>query len=77
MVTDIKKEMRDRARLAKGLTSALCYDVDYIYSDVKDLDFICMNESIREAKETLQKLVDNVTEIEYLLYLLKSDGSCK
>ena len=76
-MTDIKKEMIDRARLARGLTNALCYDVDYIYSDVKDLDFICMGESIRETKDTLQKLVDNVTEIEYLLYLLKSDTTRK
>lgn len=76
-MTDIKKEMLDRARLSRGLANALGYDVEYIYSDVKTLDFICMTESIRETKETLQRLVDNVTELEYLLYLLKSDDSHK
>lgn len=76
-MTDIKKEMLDRARLSRGLANALGYDMEYIYSDVKTLDFICMNESIREAKETLQKLIDNVTEIEYLLYLIKSGDSRK
>lgn len=74
-MTDIKKEMLDRARLSRGLANALGYDVEYIYSDVKTLDFICMTESIRETKETLQKLIDNVTELEYLLYLIKSDSS--
>ena len=67
----IKKEMKDRARLSKGLVSALKYDVDYIYSDVKNYDIICLEESLREAKDTTQRLVDNLTEIEYLLYLMK------
>lgn len=72
-MTDIRKEMKDRARLARGLANALGYDVDYIYSDVENLDLLCMNESIRETKDTLQKLMDNVTELEYLLYLAKRD----
>lgn len=74
-MTDIKKEMIERARLSRGLVNALGHDVDYIYADVKNLDLICMTESIRETKDTLQKLVDNVTELEYLLYLVKTDNS--
>lgn len=76
-MTDIKKEMRDRARLARGLANALGHDVDYIHMDVENFDLICMNESIRETKDTLQKLMDNVTELEYLFYLLKKDDSRK
>lgn len=76
-MTDIKKEMRDRARLARGLANALGHDVDYIHMDVENFDLICMNESIRETKETLQKLMDNITELEYLFYLLKRDDSRK
>lgn len=76
-MTDIKKEMRDRARLARGLANALGHDVDYIHMDVENFDLICMNESIRETKDTLQKLMDNITELEYLFYLLKKDGSRK
>lgn len=72
---DIKREMKTRARLAKGLTNALSCDVEYINSDVDNYDIICMNESIAEAKNTLQKLLDNITELEYLLYLIKKKGS--
>lgn len=71
MMNDIKKEMKDRARLARGLVNALKYDVDYIYSDVKNYDIICLDESLRETKDTIQRLLDNVTEIEYLLYLMR------
>ena len=74
-MNDIKKEMKDRARLARGLVNALKYDVDYIFSDVKNYDVICLDESLREAKDTIQRLIDNVTEIEYLLYLLKQNES--
>ena len=70
-MTDIRKEMRERARLARGLANALGYDVEYVHTDVENFDLICMNESIRETKDTLQKLIDNVTELEYLLYLTK------
>ena len=72
---DIKKEMRERARLARGLANALGYDVDYIYADVENYDLICMSESIRETKETIQKLIDNVMELEYLLYLIKKEDA--
>lgn len=72
-MTDIRKEMKERARLTRGLANALGYDAEYIYSDVENLDLFCMGESIRETKETIQKLMDNVTELEYLLYLAKRD----
>ena len=69
--------MKDRARLAKGLANALGYDVDYVSMDVESCDLICMNESIRETKDTIQRLMDNITEIEYLMYLLKNADSRK
>lgn len=74
-MNDIKREMKTRARLAKGLSNALTSDVEYICSDVDSYDVICMDSSIREAKDTLQKLVDNLTELEYLLYLIKREES--
>lgn len=73
MSNDIKKEMRTRAKLSKGLANALQYDVSYICSDVDSCDVMCLGESIRDTKDTLQKLLDNVTELEYLLYLMKKD----
>lgn len=70
-MNDVKKEMKDRARLARGLVNALKCDVDYIYTDVKNYDIICLDESLREAKDTTQRLIDNFKEIEYLLYLMR------
>ena len=68
---DIKKELRDRARLVRGLANALGYDAEYVHIDVENFDLMCLNESLRETKETMLKLNDNLTEIEYLVYLLK------
>lgn len=73
-MSDIKNEMRERARLARGLANALGYDAEYVYTDVQNFDMVCLDESLRETKETIQKLTDNITEIEYLLYLLRKGG---
>ena len=70
-MTQIKKEIKARARLARGLTNGLEYDVDCLYSDVENFDIFCINESIKETKETMKKLIDNLDELERLLYLIK------
>lgn len=72
---DIKKEIKERARLARVLANALGHDADYLYSDAESYDLICMVESIKETKETIQKMIDNVMELEYLVYLIKNDES--
>lgn len=70
-MTQIKKEIKARARLARGLTNGLEYDVDCLYSDVENFDVFCINESIKETKEAMKKLIDNLDELERLLYLIK------
>lgn len=72
-MTNIKREIKERAWLVRGLVNSLNYDADYIRADVENYDLICMGESIREIKATIQNLIDNVTELEYLLYLLRQD----
>ena len=67
---DIKKELKERAILLRVMTNALGYDVEYVFTDIKNFDLVCLDESLREAKDTMQKLTDNVKEIEYLLYLM-------
>ena len=74
-MNETKREMKVRARLTRGLANALQSDVDYICSDVDGFDVICMNESIREAKDTVQRITDSLTELEYLLYLVKNKES--
>lgn len=76
-LNDIKREMTERARLSRGLATAIGFDFEYVYTDVKNFDIICLTESIRESKDTLQKLTDNLTELEYLLYLVKREESRK
>ena len=76
-MNDIKRELKERARSVRGLANGLGYDTDYIYTDANNFDLICMGESLREAKETLQKLTDSLKELEYLLYLIKREDSRK
>lgn len=71
---DIKREMKVRARLTRGLANALQSDADYIYADVNNFDVLCMGESLKEAKDTLQKMVANISELEYLLELTKKES---
>lgn len=71
---DIKKEIRERARLARVLANALGHDAEFLFSDADNYDLMCMAESIKETKETIQKIVDNITELEYLVYLIKNES---
>ena len=73
MRNEVKKEMRTRARMIRGMINLLKDDADYICSDTDDFDLIALGESIREAKETLQSLIDHVMELEYSLYLTKKE----
>ena len=69
---ELKTDMRKRARIAAGMLNLLKDDIDHIKTDTNDFDLVCLEESVRDAKMTLQMLVDNVTEIEYMLYLAKN-----
>lgn len=75
MKSKIKHEMRTRAQMLRGLVNLLRDDMEYICSDVSDFDLVAMGESIREAKETVQSIVDHMAELEYALYLTKRDDS--
>lgn len=72
---DVKREIKERARLARVLANALGHDAEYLYSDADTYDLMCLSESIRETKETIQKMIDNVMELEYLVYLIKKEES--
>jgi hypothetical protein len=72
MKKDIKLNMKKRARIAAGIVNLLQDDVDHIKADANDFDLICLEESIKDVKTTLQMLTDNITEIEYMLYLANS-----
>jgi hypothetical protein len=73
---DIKLNVKKRARIAAGMVNLLRDDIDYLRADADDFDVLCLEESIKDAKATLQMLSDHVTEIEYMLYLFNSKDVC-
>lgn len=72
---NFKANIKKRARMNAGLLNLLRDDVDHLRADADDFDLLCLEESVRNAKSTLQMFVDNVTEIEYMLYLIKSNDT--
>ena len=75
MGQSIKMDMKKRARMFSGMLNLLGDDARQLQADAADFDIICLEESIKDAKTTLQMLVDNITEMEYMLYLVKSKES--
>ena len=72
MKKNFKVDMKKRARIAEGILNLLSDDVRQVRADAEDFDILCLEESIRDIRTTLQMLVDNVTEMEYMLYLIKA-----
>lgn len=72
-MTSVKQEIIERARLTRGLANALGCAADYIYTDVRNFDLICLDESLQEAKDAIQKLTDNLSELEDLVRLVKHE----
>ena len=69
--TKTKIKIRTKARLLRGLTNILNDDIERIYKDAEDYDVIRLQESLQDASDTLQCLLDNVVELDYELYLSK------
>jgi hypothetical protein len=69
-----KHAIRDKARLTYGLSLVLKDDVDTLRSCVNDFDIDRLYEAIRDTVETLDKLVDVMAQLEYILYLEKLKG---
>lgn len=72
MSIGIKQEMIARASTLRGLANLLKDDAEYICSDVRDFDLIALGESIREAKDTVQSLINMADDLENMLHLAKT-----
>lgn len=70
MCKTTKKKMNDQARLARGLANALVYSVDYVYTDVQNHDMVCLDESLKDTRDMVEKLLESISELEYLAYTL-------
>ena len=68
-MNDIRREMQTRARPSYGLLNVSKDDVNCINIDTDNNDLVGLTESIIETKITLHKMVDNITELEYIVYL--------
>lgn len=75
MNNDIKRELRKKSQMIRGLANLLKADADYICADADDFDLIRLGVSIDEVKDTIQRLIDNVAELEYAIYLSKQNGA--
>lgn len=71
MDINTKIRMRSKARLTKGLMNILFDDIERISNEVDDCDIVNLKDSIQDAKGTLQCLLDNIVELEYVVYLSK------
>lgn len=68
---ETKREMRSKAQTIRGLSNVLRKDADYICADADDHDLVGLGESLREVKDTIQSLINNVEDLEYLVYSTK------
>lgn len=75
MCKDVKLEIITRARLTRGLLNLLKDDIEMINLDATNYDLMTIGESICEAKDTIQKMIDNIMELEYLVYVTKNPDS--
>lgn len=75
MRKDYKNDMRKRARACFGLTDLLKEDVVQLRADLQDFDLLCLEESLKDTRSTVQMFMDNLVEIEYMLYLVKAKES--
>lgn len=69
MTQELRVEMRQKARKLRGLVNLLADDVYHVNADASDFDLLCLDESIKDTKNTLQMLLDGTMELEYTLYL--------
>lgn len=72
MRKDLKNDMRKRARTCLGLAELIKDDVIQLRADLNDFDMDCLEEAMKDTKSTLQMFIDNITEIEYMMYLMRS-----
>lgn len=74
MKQDVKIDVRRKARMIRGTINLLVDDASYICSDADDFDLVGLRESIPEAKETVEKLIDHIADLEYAVYLSANEG---
>lgn len=67
----IRNEIKARARLARGLINILKDDIEMLNIDADSLNLISIDDSIKETKDTLVDIMENINELEYAVASLK------
>lgn len=75
MNTRAKNSIREKTRTVYGLMHILKDDIDNLRIDVANLDINRLRVSIADTNETLEKIIDIMAEIEYIIYLENLKGS--
>lgn len=70
MIMLAKNEIKARARLSRGLVNILKDDIDMLNIDADDFNIYTINESIKEARDTLNDMMANLDELEYVIIRL-------
>lgn len=74
---DSKMKMRKQARLSRGVLNLLKDDLEMICMDADAYNLMALKISINEAKDTIQRLLDSIIDLEYCLYLLKNESDSR
>lgn len=71
MIILTKNEIKARARLSRGLATILKEDVEMLNIDADDFNLFTIGESIKDTKNTLNDLLDNINELELAVAVAK------
>lgn len=77
MTSENKLKMKKHARFASGLLNILKDDIALIRIDVEQNNMASLKESLEETKDTLQRIMDTIVELDYELYLAEQEISRK
>lgn len=73
MRTEIKFELKKKARHNQGLLNLLKDDIFCICIDADDFDLFNLRDSISDAKRTVEYINKNLNEMEDILLTIKYD----
>lgn len=75
MNSKTKRKVKDKTRTAYGMLHVLKDDIENMRIDANAGDYSRLILSVSDTRETIQKLLDEIVEMEYYLYLSKLEES--
>ena len=72
MTFEHRTELKERARMAKGLVNVLKEDLEDINIEIDEDNLNKLDEATTKTLQTLKMLYNEVMEIEYISYILSN-----